>query len=477
MVALAAALCLASGFALVSLGWSRRFPLGLDLLFRGALSIGFGLGVFSVVLFLCRVAGITNLMAADLLVFAMLVAALRLRTHRASATAPPASACERAEAWPFWFQRVVTASFAISLFAAVYAALRQAVAHPHGGGWDAFAIWNLHARFLAGPHWRDGFSPRIPWSHPDYPLLLPASVANFWTCLGGDNTAVPEIIGLAFTFTTVGILFAALRILRGRVSAMLGAMTLLATPAFVELGTWQYADVPLSFFLLGAVALLCLHDENSQPATAASSGLLLLAGVAAGFGAWTKNEGVLFLCALIVARQLAFRPIGRKNSATARNISFVRHSAPLLLGIAPLFLLIIYFKHRIAPPGDLFSDAKTMLGKLLQPARYWAVLKAYGKEFLRFGGWLAIPGTLLLAVLYFVAGRGDRHGLNPGSRGSALALILTVGGYFVIYLITPYEIYWHLRFSLGRLFLQLWPSTIFLFFLWLGSDNTLPDSK
>jgi hypothetical protein len=44
-------------------------------------------------------------------------------------------------------------------------------------------------------------------------------------------------------------------------------------------------------------------------------------------------------------------------------------------------------------------------------------------------------------------------------------LILTLAGYFAVYLITPYDIYWHLRFSLTRLFLQLWPSMIFLFFL------------
>jgi hypothetical protein len=46
---------------------------------------------------------------------------------------------------------------------------------------------------------------------------------------------------------------------------------------------------------------------------------------------------------------------------------------------------------------------------------------------------------------------------------------LTLAGYFFIYLITPRDIYWHLRFSLNRLFLQLWPSAIFLFFVALGS--------
>jgi hypothetical protein len=54
-------------------------------------------------------------------------------------------------------------------------------------------------------------------------------------------------------------------------------------------------------------------------------------------------------------------------------------------------------------------------------------------------------------------------------RASAAALLLTLAGYFFIYLITPRDIYWHLRFSLNRLFIQLWPSAIFLFFVALGS--------
>jgi len=66
---------------------------------------------------------------------------------------------------------------------------------------------------------------------------------------------------------------------------------------------------------------------------------------------------------------------------------------------------------------------------------------------------------------YCVAGKEDRRAEQPGLPTSVLALALTLAGYFVVYVITPYDIYWHLRFSLGRLFLQLWPATLFLFFL------------
>ena len=470
-LALAAMLCVASGLALVDAGWSRRGRLASDLTLRGSLAVGYGLGIFSVVFFLSRAFAVRNLIAADVATLSLLVVFFLLRNHatRSGAFREPAKALDLSR----WLQRILTFAFALSLCAALYAAVTRTLAHPHGDGWDAFSIWNLHARFLyrGGAHWRDGFSAFIPWSHPDYPLLLPGAVAHFWSYLGSDEPTVPGVIGLLFTFSTVGLLVSALDVLRGRTPAMLAGLALLTTPFFIELGTSQYADVPLSFFFLATVTLLCLHDRHSGHATSSSQpGLLVLAGLGAGFAAWTKNEGLLFLCAIVAARVVVFfRP--------------ERHSAPdpqrppqrltdraiavtiLLVAVAPAFLLIAWFKHSIAPPGDLFSDPATAFHKLIDPTRFLAILKWYGKGFLRFGHWLLLPGTLLLPGLYFAAGIEPTRNTGPGFRTSRLALVLTVCGYFAIYLITPYDIYWHLRFSLTRLFLHLWPSTIFLFFL------------
>ena len=82
--------------------------------------------------------------------------------------------------------------------------------------------------------------------------------------------------------------------------------------------------------------------------------------------------------------------------------------------------------------------------------------------------WIPIP--LLMVGFYFLLKGKIPREESPAIRASALALALTLGGYFFIYLITPYDIYWHLRFSLNRLLIQLWPSAIFLFFLRIGSE-------
>jgi len=458
--------CLASGYVIVAWGWPRRSSAFPDLLLRAWLATGYGVGLFSVIFFVARVLGLAHLIVADVGVLGLVVAAFFLLRARDMPPDAPRSSEENSR-FPQWFGRILTASLAITLGAALYSAVMRALAHPHGEGWDAFAIWNLHARFLfrGGEHWRDGFSTLIPWSHPDYPLLLPAAVAHFWTYLGRESQAAPAIIGLVFTFSTVGLLYSALFILRGREQAMLAAIALLSTPTFIAQGTWQYADVPLSFFFLATVALLCLHDDGSREGAAQRfRGLLVLAGLAAGLGAWTKNEGVLFLAAIIVGRQwTAGRNLGKSTTLAG-------YTGALLAGIAPTFVLVAYFKHFVAPAGDLFSNPATMLHRVMEPARYWAIIQWFVKEFFRFGGWV-IPGTVLMVGLYFAAGKDDRRTRETGFRTSVVALALTMAGYLAVYLITPYDIYWHLRSSLPRLFLQLWPSAVFLFFLGLKGGS------
>src|SRR5579872_4442249 len=462
---LAVLLCFASGYFIAVLGWPRR-PCPSDFAVLDSLSAGCGLGLFSFVYVLSRAAGNNHLIATDLAVFGvLLVASLLIRSGRAAELSEPIENWQASSA----ARQILVAVFIFALAAALYGAITRVIVHPHGEGWDAFSIWNLHARFLfrSGPAWSEGFSPLIPWSHPDYPLLTSGAIAHFWTYIGHETQAVPAAIAIVFTFATVGLLYSLLAMLRGRISAMLASLALLTTPFFIEQGTSQYADVPLSFFILAAVSLLCLHDAFEESESAGTSRLLILAGVNAGFAACTKNEGLLILAALIAARALTFIRDARR-APQRRLASAARTFLPLILGMAPALLVIAWFKHFIAPPGDLFPDRALAIHKLFEPARYGAVLRWYGKEFLRFGEWWLIPGTLLLIAFYFLLKRkpeSQTPRLAPGFATSHLALSFTLAGYFVIYLITPRDIYWHLRNSLNRLFLQLWPSAIFLFFV------------
>ena len=91
------------------------------------------------------------------------------------------------------------------------------------------------------------------------------------------------------------------------------------------------------------------------------------------------------------------------------------------------------------------------------------------------------PGAvsiLLLIVYLFLAGvridGRDRIGLIQ----SAAILCLMLAGYFFVYVLTPLDLGYHLATSLNRLFLQLWPSVIFLIFMIAGTpEETVPGRR
>jgi hypothetical protein len=467
-IPLALGLCFISGYLVTSTGWPCKESNRSEWFMKLFFSAGFGFGICSLAFFIERLLDIVHILSTDLCLTSLLLGVYLFAHARRKPSTSIASSVPDLKL-PHWLHRILMASFAISILAALCAAVLRALAHPHGDGWDAFAIWNLHARFffVGGSHWRDGFSALIPWSHPDYPPLVPAAIAHVWGYIGHDDPIVPAIISLVFTFATLGLLVSAVATLRGITSAALAGIALTSTPFFIEQGAAQYADIPLSFFFLAAVALLHVYRQRSvQIPDGRPTRLFVLAGAAAGFAAWTKNEGLLFLFAFL-ASQIAFFAWRRRPPSTELRINPARELVMLLLAIAPFLLLIAWFKSSIAPPGDLFSGSGTMIHKILTPGRYWAILRWFVKDFFRFGDWV-VPTTVVFVALRFLSPSSGICRQTTEYRVSAFTLALTLCGYFAVYVITPNELYWHLRFSLNRLFLQLWPTVIFLFFLSVG---------
>jgi hypothetical protein len=143
-------LCFATGYLFVALviGELHSQP---DLMFRICLSVGLGAGLFSIVYFFARLSGYMALWWIDFAIFALLLAAyLFSRARRRDVVL--SHRIRQCSARGF-----VTIAFAVALCAALYSATLRILAHPYGSGWDSFAIWNLHARFLyrGDAHWRD----------------------------------------------------------------------------------------------------------------------------------------------------------------------------------------------------------------------------------------------------------------------------------------------------------------------------------
>jgi hypothetical protein len=282
------------------------------------------------------------------------------------------------------------------------------------GGWDARAIWNLRARALhRTPERPDlALAAEMPESHPDYPILLPSLVADAWDALGSETPAAQA--SLAALFTVLLVLVPATASSRsGRESGWLAALLLLGLPALLQQGWSQYADVPLADFLVTAAALAVEQGPRAP----------VLAGLAAGLGALTKNEGILWVLALG-----AFLPSRRRFA----------------LGAAlPLGLLLV-FKLAFPRPNDLASAAGSI--SLADPRRGLALGGALAAQVWNFPAWgLAGPAI----VIALVALRAEER-VRPLERALALALALICA----IYLAAPRPVEELARVTLDRLLLQ-----------------------
>src|SRR5581483_5117460 len=335
---LAILLCAATGWCAVRLALPR--PSKPDHVLTACLAGPFGLAVFSLDHFAWRLFSNsrTALIGIDVTVLSALVLLLVWRTR--TATPQPRLQTRTTTSNANRIVTVLWVVFVATVAIALYCCIRLAKAEPEGGGWDAFAIWNLHARFLflGGEHWRNGFTSLIPWSHPDYPLMLPAAIAHFWTYMKNDPEYVPAGIALVFTFSTAGLLCAAVRALRGSSQALLAGIILLSSPFFLRQGVSQYADVPLAFFIVATILFTLLNSARPAPRW------LAMAGMTAALAAWTKNEGLLFFCAFLAL--FTVEVVREKNWAALRS-----RIAPVLLGAAPVLLVLAWFKFAVAPSG------------------------------------------------------------------------------------------------------------------------------
>jgi len=325
---------------------------------------------------------------------------------------------------------------------------------PHGE-WDAWSIWNMRARFFVrgGQFWKDAFSSDLAWSHPDYPLLLPGIVALLWTLAHTGSTAAP--IGVAFLFGlgTAGILISTLGILRGKAQAFIAGILLIGTISFSENAANQYADIPLSFAILASLALLCLQDRYPEDLRYS-----VLAGLMAGFAAWTKNEGLMFLAVLIVARILAIVRYGSRSAMLPQLLRFVAGSLPPLAVVA-------FFKLRFAPANDLMGRSmRDVIAHATDFGRWVTTIEGFIKATLLAGGFL-VPLVLLISAYWFLVRFNvqARDRLSLGTLVIALSLMLI--GDFAVYVLLTGDVAWQMNTSLERLFMQLWPSGLLAFFL------------
>lgn len=302
------------------------------------------------------------------------------------------------------------------------------------GGWDAWSIWNLHARFLNISDFSLITHPAMTANHPDYPLMLPGIVALWSKLAGHEMYYVPFAIACLFMFLSMTLVFTEIV----HKNLLAGLMVLLAfafNDYFIIQGVQQYADTVLACFF--TATMICLyHYERTQKNT-----FLSVACFFAVCAVWTKNEGIVFALWVVVCY---LREIFRKKNLTGISVMVV----------APLILICI-FKLVYAAPNDLAEQKDILLGERLTNIHSYQLIwdsfcKNMSERFL--GLWIA-------AGLYVVSIFFNKRFYNK----KVVVLLLTLVSCQATYLITPYNLEWHLDTSQDRLILQVFSPFIYVF--------------
>jgi hypothetical protein len=443
----------ATGVLLMRWAWPRtaapwRWPLGV------ALGAAFGPGVSAVLLYLRMLAfGPTRgFVLAEGGLLALVTALALARARRA----PTLVATRVPRDHPGRASGLLAGAAGLTLAAAGAGFLGLLRRQPHGE-WDAWMNWDLRARmiFRGGDAWRTAFSDLLPWSHPDYPLMVQSLVVRSWLYAGGETLGGPALVAAAFTFGTVALLVAALAALRSASQGLVAGLVLLSTPFFIVHGASFYGDVPIGLFLLATFVCLALDGRHGE----VTRRFAVLAGAAAGLAMWTKNEGVTFVPAigagLLVSGLLSGWPTAR------------RRLTGFGLGLVPMLLVVASFKLRLAPRNDLLATLgiERTIDWLTDPRRYYLTLREFITHIGAFGYNGFGSATWLLLAYLLAMGMGRRELDRIWTRTAAVALVLMLAVDYIVFVAMAYDLPRLLNSSVDRLLLQLWPSALFLLFM------------
>lgn len=355
-------------------------------------------------------------------------------------------------------QKILLGAFFLILLVTASAYAIYAIMTPTGR-FDAWMIYNRTARFIFRDpaNWQNTLSPEMYWLfHADYPLLIPVNVAGAWNTLGSEIMRAPQAQSAYFLVGIFCVLMGVIAHLRTTAQSLLAGITLLAVPVFYYTAAREEADLAVAFFILATLALLFLYNNERKLV------LIVLAGLSAGFAAWTKNEGLLFL----VTGSMAWLVMLYRQ----RDLKALKW---YMLGLALPLAVIVYFKLFLTPPNDLFdqSSSTSVFERLANFERYSVIAKSFYEQIFIFGNGKL---SLLLIVLYgLIVGLDKTNNRSQPALAATIAILLQLVGYFLIYVLTPHDLDWHLHTSLYRLMIHVFPAILFILFVSISDPESI----
>ncbi|MFN2197429.1 MAG: hypothetical protein ACK2UW_15030, partial [Anaerolineales bacterium] len=315
---------------------------------------------------------------------------------------------------PTLWRIVLPAAYLLGLVGVVSAFLLGNQLARHGSA-DAWAVWNLGARFLmrGGAPWTNLFSPLL--AQPDQPLMLSASVARMWIFQSREVQWAPQLIGLTFGLSLSFLAAAVASVRRGRLVGYAVGLVVLGASGLVALLPAQVADLPLAFYYLAAALALYLYDTGYTK----DYRILVFAGLCTGFAIWTYNFAWVFLLALISIRLLWIWRSGgsRRDFATWQVFA---------LGLLPLVIYTVTFRLILVPNAPTTTDIAAFLDRFFSVDQLVLVVSSSLRQLVSLKA-TSVP-YLLLIVFVLLAGRSTAAVKTKANR-LLFGLILVMFGF------------------------------------------------
>jgi hypothetical protein len=320
--------------------------------------------------------------------------------------------------------------------------------------WDARSIWFFHSRMIYlsdGVNAQTGFNdPSIAWSHPDYPTLVPSLAAQLMKAVGYWNEYLPKLSLLLLLVPA--FLWLASLLQKKKETVLLVAMVL-GPLANVETGLM---DGLLAIY--AGFSLIWFHQWWQSRRTLDLANVYLSLGICLGL----KNEGTVFVgIALFCMAAWILINHGSRLKVVTRSLWIPA------LGFVHL-LIWHHYKSNLQIESDLHFLNSVGFQHVKERLFEGISLKHISNELL-----FSKRGIVGLLVFFGVAFFFQK---SRQVRRLALMSISVSFLYFcvlfAVYLMTPYDLNWHLQTSATRTILPVLSTLTISLVILLNDDQS-----
>lgn len=301
--------------------------------------------------------------------------------------------------------------------------------------WDARSIWLFHAkRIFIESNIFAQFDGYAGWSHNHYPVIVPALSASMATAIGDWNEIFPKSAGWFFIVSPLLVLVAVLRNSALYCLFFIGLLILCGNNLFNG-----YMDSLVALYTLSAILTLPTYSILGL-SKKYDFKLYFLSATSFAILSLIKNEGFLLV-------KICFVAILISNIFLLKKIN-IKMLAVIFIGP---FLFGIFWVKSANSNGifDIMSSPTYIINNFLK--RY-DVFDNYIKIFTSLNGALYMI-VIIFACIFFI--KNNRNSFRKIIFTPSIIFISYFFTIFLVYLVTPYDLAWHLSTSVDRIKITL----------------------